>query len=59
MRLRMVVAAGGGKMRNNQTEKSELHIPRGYAIDEFLDFDDSDLVEEKPLVVEEVIVHFE
>lgn len=46
-------------MRNNQTEKSELHIPRGYAIDEFLDFDDSDLVEEKPLVVEEVIVHFE
>ena len=46
-------------MRNNKKEIPELHIPRGYAVDEFLDFDDGDLAEEKPVVVEEVRIHFE
>ena len=46
-------------MKKNNKETPELHIPSGYAIDEFLDFDDSDFGEEKPFVVEEVTVHFE
>lgn len=37
----------------------EIVIPKGYSIDEILDFDDGDLWDEKPIGMEEVKIHYE
>ena len=37
----------------------EIVIPKGYSIDDMLDLDDGDLWDEKPIVMEEVKIHFE
>ena len=37
----------------------EIVIPKGYSIDEILDFDDGDLWDEKTIGMEEVKIHFD
>lgn len=37
----------------------EIVIPKGYRLDEILDFDDDEHTDEKPEFLEEVKIHFE
>lgn len=46
-------------MKKKDKEVPEIVIPRGYEIDEILDMDEGGMGDEKPILQEEVKIHFE
>ncbi len=45
--------------RNNETEISEIVIPKGYDINEYLDMNDDEFVDKQPIYIQEVKIRFE